>query len=152
MTAIDPPAVTQPKKVLALDYGRSRIGIASGNTLTRTATPLETITYTHPQLPWSTLDGLLRDWAPAELLLGIPRLDTGESSALEKEIIAFAKQLESRYQLPVTLINEAFSSFEANERLKSQRRQGRRKKVAKAEIDRQAAAIIIEQWLRSGGE
>ncbi|HFD86530.1 MAG TPA: pre-16S rRNA-processing nuclease YqgF, partial [Gammaproteobacteria bacterium] len=64
-----------------------------------------------------------------------------------KPIRAFAAQLQKRYDMPVEFVNEAFTSFEAQDRLKQQRQRGRKKRVKKIEIDQQAAAVIVETWL-----
>ncbi len=139
------------QRVLAFDFGKRRIGIALGNTLTATASPLETIDYHYPEIPWRAIDELIASWSPARLLLGLPKRPDSESSSMEQPIRAFAAQLQKRYDRPVDLVNEAFTSREASARLKQQRREGRRQKVKKQEIDRQAAAIIVEIWLENQG-
>jgi len=140
-----------PERVLAFDFGKRRIGIALGNTLTGTASPLDTISYHHPEIPWRAIDELVANWTPTRLLLGLPKLGDGSTSAMEAPIRAFARQLQKRYDTPVDFVDEAFTSREAAARLKQQRRQGRRQKVKKREIDRQAAAIIVEIWLENQG-
>lgn len=134
------------EKVIGLDFGKRRIGLAIGNTITQTASPLETISYQHPALPWPQLDEIVNYWKPDQLLLGIPEWETDEKSSVEKQIRQFADKLRKRYDIPLTFVNEAFSSYEASERLKLQRQTGRRKKLDKKEIDSQAAAVIVEHW------
>ncbi len=138
-------------RVLAFDFGKKRIGTALGNTLTATASPLETLSCNYPDLPWSAIDELITSWAPTLLLLGLPQTDDGKPSTLEKPIRHFAAQLQKRYDRPVEFVNEAFTSHEAEARLKRQRQQGRKQRVSKNEIDRLAAAVIVETWLENHG-
>jgi putative Holliday junction resolvase len=138
-------------RLLSFDFGRKRIGIALGNTLTGTASPLETLCCNYPQIPWSSIDELVTSWTPTLFLIGIPVPDEGQTSTLEKPIRAFASQLQKRYDKPVEFVNEAFTSYEAETRLKQQRQQGRKQKLKKHEIDQQAAAIIAETWLENHG-
>ena len=138
-------------RVLAFDFGMKRIGTALGNTLTNTASPLETLSCNHPDLPWPAIDELVSSWAPTLLLLGLPQTDNDKPGPLEKIIHRFAAQLQKRYDMPVEFVNEAFTSHEAEARLKRQRQQGRKQRVTKSEIDRQAAAVIIETWLENHG-
>lgn len=134
-------------RLLAFDFGKRRIGIALGNTLTATASPLKTFSYNYPDLPWSDIDQLVASWTPALFLLGMPETDDDQVSILAKPIRAFAAELHKRYDKRVEFVNEAFTSFEAQDRLKQQRQQGRKKRVNKIEIDQQAAAVIAETWL-----
>lgn len=138
-------------RVLAFDFGRKRIGTALGNTITATASPLDTLHCDYPDLPWSAIDQLIADWAPSRLLLGLPHTDDGKPSVMEKPIRRFATQLQKRYDKPVEFVNEAFTSHEAEARLKRQRQQGRKQRVTKREIDRLAAAVIVETWLENHG-
>lgn len=134
------------EKVIGIDFGLRRIGVAAGNSITHTASPLDTISYQHPDLPWSRLDDILKSWKPDLLLVGMPQSQHTNQQTIEKTIRQFADALRKRYDIPLTFVNEAFSSYEANERLKLQRQTGRRKKIKKSEIDSQAAAVIVEQW------
>ncbi len=133
--------------LLAFDYGRRRIGVALGIPLTHTAAPLTTLTCaTLDEPPWPAIDALLAEWRPGRLLVGLPEARPG-SEALRAAIRAFAATLAERYTLPVEFVDERLSSREASERLRQQRQAGRRRRVRKAEIDAQAAAILVESWL-----
>jgi len=140
-----------PLRVLAFDFGKRRIGIALGNSLTRTANPLETLSCNYPEIPWPAIDRLIAEWSPALLLLGLPQRLDGTPGSLDTAVRDFAARLQKRYDTPVELVNEAFTSSEAEARLKQQRQRGRKQKVKKSEIDRQAAAIIVETWLKTHG-
>ena len=140
-----------PQRILAFDFGKRRIGTALGNTLTQTASPLQTLPCNHPEIPWRAIDALIAEWSPGRLLLGLPQREDGTPGTLDKAIRDFAAALQKRYDTPVELVNEAFTSREAEARLKHQRQQGRKQKVKKSEIDQQAAAIIIEIWFKTHG-
>lgn len=140
------PKLQSVEKVIGLDFGKRRIGVATGNTITQTASPLETISYQHPRLPWPRLDEIMQHWRPDLLILGMPQAEDDKQKTIEKPIRQFADALRKRYDIPLTFTNEAFSSYEASQRLKLQRQTGRKKKVNKSEIDAQAAAIIVEHW------
>jgi putative Holliday junction resolvase len=136
--------------VLAFDYGKKRIGIALGNTLTQHASPLDTLQNSYDDRLWQSIDALITTWQPFLLVIGLPQYDDAPSP-LESAIRGFAKQLAKRYDKPAVFINEAFSSYEAEQRLITQRKQGRKQKLNKMEIDAQAAAVIAESWLEQHG-
>ncbi len=133
--------------IIAFDYGSARTGTAVGNTITGTATPLQTIVASNKEQRWVAIDTIIKEWQPSHLILGLPLSAAEQAPELLGEIKNFGKQLKKRYALPVDFIDESNSSVDANQRLKTQRQQGRRKKVNKLEIDQQAAVIILERWL-----
>ena len=137
--------------LLAFDFGRRRIGVATGNLLTGTATPLETLNASGGP-PWRHLDHSIEEWRPGCLLVGIPGGDgAAEVAAGARE---FVSALERRYRLPVVTTDESLSSRAAESRLREARASGHMKRrVRKGDIDSQAACVIAEQWMghRSGG-
>lgn len=131
--------------VLAFDFGLRRIGIATGNLLTRTATPLATLE-TGRGVPWAEIDALVRDWQPDAIVVGVPRTEHG--SALDGPIGEFVDALGGRYGVPVDEVDEAMSSRAAAGGLRERRRAGHlRRRVAKGHVDREAACLIAEQWM-----
>lgn len=134
--------------VMAFDFGRKRIGVACGDTLSRTASPLTGIANTAAGPRWDIVDSLMRDWQPALLVVGLPYNVDGSESGMSDTVRGFADELSQRYALPVRLIDERYSSLEAEARLKSERESGlRRRRVAKLDIDAAAACVILERWL-----
>ncbi|MBK1672092.1 Holliday junction resolvase RuvX [Ectothiorhodospira shaposhnikovii] len=136
-----------PDTVLALDYGEKRIGVAVGNGITRTSTPLETLTASNGIPDWQRLDALIREWQPALLVVGLPGTPDDSEHPLARRIQAFCDRLRARYALPVRQVDEQFSSAEAESHLKSRRREGRRGRIRKEDIDAVAAAVFLEHWL-----
>lgn len=135
--------------VLAFDLGRKRIGLATANLQTRTATPLRAITVAGA-LPWPKIDELLAEWRPEQLVVGQP--EGSPSTHWLDAIEAFAHALIERYELPVALVNEALTSRAARSELAERRRSGfLRRQVRRGKVDSLAACLIAEQWLAAAG-
>ena len=137
----------QPKIVVAFDFGLKRIGIASGDTLTRTAHPRTTITNGATGPEWPALEKLLSDSRPARLAVGEPYNADGSESPLTHAARRFAAELAQRTTLPVDLVDERWSSHDAEERLRGMRASGARThRVTREAVDAAAAAVILERW------
>ena len=135
--------------LIGFDFGKQRTGVAIGNTITGVATPHCVIQSKNNQPNWDEITKLLKEWRPEQLIVGVPYHLDGKSSEMTETALRFSRQLEGRYHLPVSLINEQLSSREAEQRLKQSRQQGRNKKIKKEEIDKLAAAIILESWFQA---
>jgi putative Holliday junction resolvase len=137
-----------PAIILAFDVGGRRIGIARGDTVSCSASPAGVVGAVSGVPRWEEIERLLRDWRPDRLIVGLPyNVDGSEStqSALARE---FAAQLLTRYSVPVELVDERYTSLEAQVRLKEARQSGvRRRRIARSDIDAGAACIILERWL-----
>jgi putative Holliday junction resolvase len=131
--------------VVAFDFGLRRIGIATANLKTRTASPLTTVRVDR-EPPWRQLDRVIDDWRPAQLVVGVPE---GEGAAeIARRARAFAAALAERYELPVATVDETLSSAAAESELAEKRRSGYlRRRVGKGGVDRVAACLIAEQWM-----
>jgi putative Holliday junction resolvase len=141
------PAGGKPQLVLAFDFGRRRIGIACGDTLSRTAAPLAALPAGRDGPRWEAIAALLREWQPALAVIGLPYNVDDSDSAMTRAARGFATQIEQRYGLPVVLVDERYSSREAEARLKSARESGlRRRRVQKADVDAAAACVILDRW------
>ena len=138
--------------VLAFDFGLKRIGIASGDTLTATAAPRPAAAV-HQQGPdWDAIAREVRMLSPGLLVVGAPYNADGSQGALAPAARRFAAELESRFGLPVNMVDERWSSLEATAALKAQRASGERKRrVRKEDIDSAAAAVILERWMTGEG-
>ena len=141
------PTLRQPKIVVALDFGLRRIGTASGDTLTRTANPRSTVSNGPSGPDWAALDRLLADTRPARIAVGEPYNADGSVSPLTEAARNFAAELAKRSSLPVDLVDERWSSQDAEERLRGMRASGERKRrVTREDVDAVAAAVILERW------
>ena len=141
------PGAAAPQIVLAFDFGQRRIGVACGDTVSRTAAPLSGVAVGACGPRWETIDSLMRDWQPSILVVGLPyNVDDSESAAAARAR-SFAGALAARYALPVELVDERYSSMEALDRLRQARSSGlRKRRVAKSDVDAGAARIILERW------
>src|SRR3954467_11738023 len=129
-------AFTPAQLIVALDFGLRRIGIASGDTLTRSAHPRATVS-NGPQGPdWKAIDRLLADLRPARIAVGEPYNADGSASPLTETAPPFAADLGQRSGLPIDLVDERHSSQDAEERLRGMRASGeRRKRVTREDVD-----------------
>jgi putative holliday junction resolvase len=132
--------------LVAFDFGLRRIGIATANRETRTASPLTTLRVDR-EPPWADIDRLIADWRPAQLVVGVPEGEGAE--AIAQRARSFAAALAERYHLPVATVDETLTSVAAESELAEKRRSGYlRRRVGKGGVDRVAACLIAEQWLR----
>ena len=140
-------AATDAKIIVALDFGLKRIGIASGDTLTRAAHPRSTIANGAQGPDWRAIDRVLADTRPGRIAVGEPYNADGSPSPLTEAARRFAAELATRSSLPVDLVDERWSSQDAEERLRAQRASGERKRrVTRKDVDAVAAAVILERW------
>ncbi len=135
--------------LLGFDYGKRRTGVAVGQTITRTATPLETLNCNGSEPDWLIVGHLIEQWQPQALVVGVPVVAKNQSKELIRLIQGFCRSLGNKYGLPVYTCDESYTSAEAYQQLKEMRRAGHSKKIAKEKIDSLAAAILLEAWMAS---
>ena len=138
------PAATDlhPLTLLAFDYGDLRIGVAVGQTVTATASPLESVAMRGAEPDWDALDRIARTWQPDALVVGLPLNMDGTEQAVTRRARRFQRALGARFGLPVHLVDERLSTREARERLHLRGQPD-------AEDDPVAAQVILEDWLAS---
>lgn len=141
MSPNSPPSTGTPDKiatVLGFDYGDKRIGVAVGQTVTKTASPL-LILRAHGGAPrWSEVTALLREWSPDALVVGVPTHMDDSEQPLTRKAVAFGRKLRERYRLPV---------FGADERLTTREARSLDGAAKKRHADDIAARIILQSWL-----
>jgi len=126
--------------LLAFDYGLRKIGVAVGQTVTNTATPLETLRAVENRPDWGGIARLIQAWQPEALVVGLPfDLDDREAE-VAPQARRFARQLQGRFGLPVHLADEKLTSREAR-----QLGRGRIRNIE--QLDAIAAKLILETWL-----
>lgn len=130
------PAAAQ--SFLSFDFGTRRIGVASGNSLLRRASPLTTVS-TQGEPRWQAIARLIDEWQPDALVVGVPCHPDGAPHENTRAAQRFARQLHGRFHRPVHEIDERYTTTEALA-------EGAR------DVDAAAAAIILEQFLRQRGE
>lgn len=132
----DPDPARNAEVVLGFDYGSRRLGVAVGQTISRTASPLTTIAVHGSGPDWQRIEALIREWQPQRLLVGLPLNMRLEEQPMTRAARRFSRQLAGRYRLPVDTVDERLSSRAARERFPGKRA-----------VDAEAAMLIIETWL-----
>jgi putative Holliday junction resolvase len=147
------PDRAAPRIALAFDYGRRRIGMAAGDTLTATAAPRPAVA-AHDGVPdWTAIAREIRALSPQVLVVGVPYNADGSEGSMAQATRDFGQALQARFALPVEHVDEHGSSLEAGRTLKEQRASGqRRRRVQRQDIDSAAAAIILTRWLAGEGD
>ncbi|AJK45253.1 Holliday junction resolvase RuvX [Burkholderia plantarii] len=130
--------------LLAFDYGEKRIGVAVGNTLTRSARALVIVPNLNRDHRFKAIGELIAEWRPDALVVGLPLHPDGTPHEMTQQAKRFGNQLNGRFNLPVSWIDERYSSVEARAQL---RERGARAKGAAAAIDAEAARVILQTHL-----
>lgn len=125
--------------ILAFDFGLKMIGVAVGQSITGSASPLPPLPARGGRPQWSRVSDLIRSWSVNQLVVGLPLNMDDTESDMSARARSFAAELERRYQLPVAMIDERLTSREALMHVKGDREQSHG----------MAAALIAETWLRS---
>jgi putative holliday junction resolvase len=133
--------------ILAFDFGLRRIGIAAGDTLTGTAAPRPAALYTRAGPDWQAIAREVDALKPRRFIVGAPYNVDGTPGALAPAARRFATELEHRFKLPVSMVDERWSSLEAGNALKARRAGGGRRRIQREDVDSAAAAVILERWL-----
>jgi putative Holliday junction resolvase len=119
---------------LAFDYGMKRVGVATGNTLMKTAQPLRTLAL-EGDARFQAIAALIRDWAPDALVIGVPFHPDGAEHDNTQRARKFGRQLHGRFRLPVHEVDERYTTVDAEA-------------AGARDADSAAAALILEQFFR----
>ncbi|CAM3663555.1 Holliday junction resolvase RuvX [Polynucleobacter brandtiae] len=121
--------------IMAFDFGTRRIGIAIGNTLTQAGQPINTVEESSDEARFKVIEGLLKEWQPDRLVVGMPCHPDGTEHAMSAKARRFGNQLLGRFHLPVAWVDERYTSavLEGD----SHRHDN---------LDAQSAALILEQY------
>jgi len=130
-----PAAARSDCSFLAFDFGLRRVGVASGNTITRTASPLGTVAEPGAAR-FDAIGRLIAQWQPDALIVGVPFHPDGQPHDNTERARRFARQLHGRFHLPVHEVDERYTTTEAHA-------------AGAADVDAVSAAIILEQFLNS---
>lgn len=135
-----------PETILAFDFGLRRIGVAVGQDVTASASPLGTVANGEGGVDHDRIKTIIAEWHPTALVVGMPTHVDGSPGAMTDAVEAFIAEL-ARYGLPVRTVDERYSSIEAEQALKRARQQGSRGRISKQDIDAAAAVFIAERYL-----
>ena len=127
-------------QILAFDFGTQYIGVAVGQTITKTSSPLIVINVAREGAEiWKTISNLIDEWKPDQLLVGKPLNMDGTSSDMMKKIDPFFQKLQKISNIPCELVYERLTSFEAKHLMQKDSKDGR--------IDDLAAKIFLDNWI-----
>jgi putative Holliday junction resolvase len=142
-----PEPETRQWTALAFDYGRTRIGVAAGDSVTRRARPLTTLHCGAAGIDWPAINRVVNEWRPAFLVVGVPLNADGSRAELTRPAEDFARDLGKQHAIPVQTVDERFSSLEAADELRTARASGwRSRRVRREDVDAAAACVILERW------
>jgi len=146
-------AVARPLVVLGFDYGLRRIGVAVGQMITGTATPLATLEQHAGKVDWDGIQAQVNAWNPDAFVVGLPGGPPDAARELKTAIGGFRRALAARFERPTHTIDEAYTSVEAYHHIKTNRQNARAPRrvnagrMNKGAIDKVAAAILLEAWM-----
>ncbi len=130
--------------VIGFDFGQKRIGVAVGNNISKTARALITIDSSSNNQKFEAIQKIIEEWQPISIVVGVPFNVDGSEHKVTNLSKKFAKQLEQKYSLPTHLIDERYTSIEANHEIKDKKIDLKKKKLL---IDQIAAKIILQSYL-----
>ena len=142
------PELSNPRTILAFDFGLRRICVAVGQDVTGSASPLGVVENRDSGVNHEQLAALIREWRPTNLVVGMPAHADGSPSDMQPHVNAFIEELE-QYGLPIATVDERYTSVEAERVLKEARAAGTRGRITKEMIDSAAAVFIAERYLLS---
>ncbi|WP_318490215.1 Holliday junction resolvase RuvX [Photobacterium leiognathi] len=136
--------MSQSRTVLGFDYGTKSIGVAIGQELTGTATPLAAIKANDGIPNWDNIEKLLKEWQPDLVVVGLPLdLEGKELETITPRAKKFANRVHGRFGCQVELHDERLSTVEARAELFER---GGYRSLSKGNIDSQSAVVILESW------
>jgi putative Holliday junction resolvase len=138
------PSERRPGRVLGLDVGSKRIGVAVSDPLGITAQGLETLQRRNKRLDFEALAQVAKAYEVVEVVVGLPLRMSGEEGTQAEKMQHFASELAERLQLPVHLWDERLTSAEANRLLRETEMSIQRRGQV---VDRMAAVLILQSWM-----
>jgi putative Holliday junction resolvase len=135
---------SEPRRILAIDYGRKRMGLALSDELQMTAQPLFTLVRTNRRNDLRRLREICRKHGVARILMGHPLHITGEAGEMADEAAQFAARVQKELGIEVKLADERLTSWEAEQIVAQHKSPNRRKKSS---IDDVAAAVLLREYL-----
>lgn len=125
-------------QILAFDFGTKKIGVAVGQTITKSSSPLAVVFNKDNRVNWDQILEIINEWQPQLMLIGKPLNMDGTDSDMMKEVDIFFKKLKKITNIPCEYVDERLTSFEARQNLIE---------LKTDLVDAQAAKILIDNWL-----
>ena len=131
---------------LAFDYGTKKIGVAVGQSITQTASPLAIIPARDGIPDWGTIEKLIEEWQPGAFIVGMPFNMDGSENNMTIRAQKFLQRLSGRFNIPCYSIDERLSSREAKDVRKDMAEAHGKVYKKRDAIDSIAAQLILENW------
>lgn len=135
---------SQNSTILAIDFGTKKMGIAVGQTITRTAQPLCTLSSPLLNNQWQSFQALINEWEPDKVLVGLPYNKAYDDTRTYEAALAFINEIKLRFNKPIVTIDEHLTSFAAKQLLLE-----RGYNPKKVSLDAIAAMLILESWFNT---
>jgi putative Holliday junction resolvase len=135
-----------PRTILSFDFGLRRIGVAVGQDVTGSASPLGVVKNSDDGPDTDRIEALIKEWRPTKLIVGMPFHADGTDSDIQNPVREFIGLL-GQYDLPIDTVDERYTSIEAERVLKEARAAGTRGRLTKEMVDAAAAVFIAERYL-----
>jgi putative holliday junction resolvase len=146
-------ADSSASRVLAIDYGRRRLGLAVSDSLRQTARPLATWSRSNRRRDFARLRSLCRELEVSLIVVGWPLQLGGARGEMASEAVRFAERIRKDLGIPVELVDERLSSWEAEQALaETAAGKSRSRSRKQNRLDEVAAAVILRDYLRRTGE
>lgn len=136
----------QSQQVLGFDFGTTRIGVASGQSLIQSTSELSPVRAKDGVPNWQQLDSIISLWQPDILVVGIPINMDGSISEMSRRARRFANKIQDKYQLPCFIIDERLSTREAKS---IHFARGGSTNFRQESVDGIAAQLILQSWFNS---
>ena len=151
----------QPLVLLGFDFGMKHIGIAVGQSISRSASALCTLSAQDGIPQWPEIQALINQWQPTQLIVGLPLNMDGTEQPITQATRRFIQRLQQKFQLPVFEVDERLSTWEAEHLVQAQKNRLRSQNQKRPGIQSQnknykqsqkthaySAVILLEQWMQ----
>ena len=136
----DSSPIHKPLSVMAFDYGTKRIGVAVGNSLTKSAQNLPIILNTNEEQRFAAITKIVTEWRPDVIVVGLPFYPDGAEHKMTQKARRFGQQMAGRFSKPVYFVDERYSSAVLEGDVQYHE-----------SLDSHTAALILEQFFREQG-
>lgn len=133
------------RRVMAFDFGTRRIGVAVGQELLGSGQPVALIPARDGIPDWQQIESLLEEWRPDLVVVGLPLNMDGTENDMCARARKFGKRLHGRYHVPVEMVDERLTSFEAKGEVMAA---GGSRDFGRHGVDDRAAVLILETFFQ----
>lgn len=151
---VNPKNLKNPFTVLAFDFGTQRIGVAVGQSVTKSASPMAVLTVKSRQERLMAIAPLVQEWQPQLFIVGLPYYPDGTAHEVTALATKFARQISEHFRLPFVMVDERYTSVEAQQAIRSSNlaKSCQSGNSSANRVDAYAAALIAEQYFNQSDQ